>query len=175
MGKICSTNSTKLKEIREQTHGRLSVSCVSLSCIKGKVVEGKMQLLQCKHIWSTFLSATPCLLLWAVFSQTSPGSFWCHTDLWIWLCELHWTVTSQLQRTWGCVINDLSSSALCWPLVIFVQWGFCSDAVSQDQAVSDWADSRIMLTLRSLKRANSEQSEFIKMRSFSCFFYIITA
>lgn len=47
-------------------------SCVSLSCIKGKVVGGKMWLLRCKLTWTTSLSVTPCLLL-DVLCFTSPA------------------------------------------------------------------------------------------------------
>lgn len=90
-----------------------------------------------------------------------PWQPWCHTDLWALLCELHWTVTSQLQRTW--VLRHLWSQSLCsvlafgnicWTGFLF-RYSFLSLG-----SVRLRAESRILLTLwrlrpGGLKRTNS--------------------
>lgn len=114
-------------------------SCVSLSCIKGKVVGGKMWLLRCKLIWTTSLSVTSCLLL-DVLCFTSPAL----AALGVTQIYEHYSVNCTGRwhhsfRGCGCYVTyDLSHSALYWPLVIFVEQDFCSDTASWALAVSDW-------------------------------------
>lgn len=157
MGKICSRNSTKSKQIHEQTHGRLSVSCVSLSCIKGKSCRRKNAITSVQAHLKHFPECHPMSVAgWGVF----PDQPW----------ELLMSRRFMNMTLWTALDSDITASedvGLCHQWSQFLCSGLafgniCSMgflfrySFPSPGSVRLRAESRILLTLPSLKRANSK-------------------